>query len=147
MWQYDPKQANTCWPKGFYKGQLFSVVEKPRPNTDGDTMLEVTYKAWNGQQTQLVTEYFTREPVSMSRYKRLAGALGKREEFKAGTFDPAQLIDAPLVLCLTIEESQQYGDKNKVAGHEARDWTPSEEHYAKGWQAPDFRKLGAGDFK
>lgn len=145
MWDYDPNDANTLWPKGFYKGQIFETHISDRPNGKGK-MLEVVWKVWNGKQTQLLSEYFVKEPVSTGRYKRLAKALGASEDFKAGKFYAGDYIESAAVLCLTVETSEEYGDKNKVAGHEASDWRPSDDHYAKGWQAPDFRELKASDF-
>ena len=150
-WAYNATDAKPCWPQGFYKAQLWHAEVKPRPKTQDDTMLAVTFKVWNGKQTQLLTDHFTHEQVGLNRYKRLAKALGREDEFKAGNFYAGNHNEAPLVLFLNVEESEQYGDGNKVGGYESPTFAPDADHALKGYAFPDFPdpkgQRKASDFK
>jgi hypothetical protein len=57
----------------------------------------------------------------MWKYKKLATALGvTKEVFDAGQFDATDHIGAGLVIEVTVESSDQYGDSNKVKGFKAK---------------------------
>ncbi|MCW8134707.1 MAG: hypothetical protein KIT75_03440 [Planctomycetota bacterium] len=140
-WQYDPNAAKPHWAEGFYKGQIFKVEVQAR-KTGADDMLAVTFKAWNGKQNQLITDYFTREQVGLARYQRLAKALGAADDFKAGKFYAGDYLESPLVLFLKVEESQEYGVSNKVGGYEPASWQPTADHTTRGYAFPDFQRPG-----
>ncbi len=112
MIEYDPKDAVNVWEAGDYDAQL-TKVESKTSKSSGKPMDVWTIEAYHpGGPSQLITEYVT--AAAAFKIKQLAIALGRKSEFEAGTFQAEDHIGAGFKVALTIEESDQFGDKNKI---------------------------------
>lgn len=154
--EYDNRDAVTCWPKGFYKAELWKTeLTKSKEKTDPDTgeiipprdMLEVIWKVWNGRQTQLISDYVIPGTATIRKLKDMAKAFGERakEEFKRNAFQPADYETEKAVLLLTVEENEEYGDRNKVSAFKPASWRPGKNELDAGYAMPDFMGDLIGD--
>ena len=112
--KYNPDDATTVWPKGAYTATIKDCKEKK--SRAGNEMLELLLEVYNGASKSLVYDYIV-NPSTIYKLKKLAKAVGKVDEFNAGTFDPAKHLDEPLMVMLDVEESDDFGDKNKVKAY------------------------------
>jgi hypothetical protein len=113
MIPYNPADAIQCWTKGVYQATLAAVVEGT--SKKGAPMLTLSLQVYRSDgREQTVREYIT-FPNGTARLKRLAEALGEKQAFVSGTFDPASCIQRNLTVELEVEEQDGYPDKNRVA--------------------------------
>lgn len=113
MGRYNPEDAaGKCWPEGEYDATISDVVEME--SKSGKPMDKVTFEMYRGGESKLHTEYFVLEGAATWRYKVLAAALGQKEAFNDGTFAAKTYTGRRVRVELTIEESDQYGDQNRI---------------------------------
>jgi hypothetical protein len=125
MFEFNPKEGTTAWDEG----QFEATVEKTEEDVSkkGDPMLKVTYTVYHPSgKTQTLTDYFVRassdgsRPGNLFRLKALCAAVGGEAEkaFKAGKLDHKSMLRGKnVLLTLGIEESTQYGDRNRVEAY------------------------------
>ena len=107
--KYDPRDATSAIPEGWYPAIIETVVEG-QTKTKQD-MQTVTFRVY-GPREVTVKEFF--HPASLWKYKGLARALGKLAEFNQAAFDARNFINQSLDIELSIEDSAQYGEQNRV---------------------------------
>lgn len=117
MWNYNPKDAENVLPAGDYAGVLDTVTQKT--SKAGNPMLAVKWIVYHDGGTVELTDYIV-NPSSLFKLKKIARAIGKESEFKAGTFDLADHLNSNVTLTLKVESQAGYDDKNVV-----RDFKPS----------------------
>jgi hypothetical protein len=64
-------------------------------------------------QEQTITDYVT-IPDGTWKLKQLADAIGQRQAFDSGVFDPAEHINSYFVVELVVEDNEGYSPRNKV---------------------------------
>jgi hypothetical protein len=114
---YNSKDASSALPEGKYPASL-ATCEEGTSKSSGCPMLTLTFKVYTDKGGERTVYDYIVNPSTLWKMKRLAKALGKDAEFKANTFQPADNIGANLTLELSMEEDDQYGDKNGVRGYE-----------------------------
>ncbi len=108
---YNPKDAATTFPEGTYEAEIVKVEDKV--SKAGNEMQAVTLKVFDdNNRSQLITEYIT--AAAVFKLKQLAVALGRSQEFEAGTFQADDHVGAGLRVSLIIETTDQYGDQNRI---------------------------------
>ncbi len=121
--KYNPADATTTWPDGDYEATLVKVDDEPSKNT-GAEMLTLTFKVYNGSKEITLKDYIV-APSTVFKLKKLAVALGEGVAFGLGKFDPCDHLNANLLLTLATEESDDYGDKNKIKAYKPLSRTPA----------------------
>lgn len=121
--RYNAKDAIACLPAGTYDATVEAVTETT--SKSGKEMLVVSYRIYkpNGGDTAL--KDYVVNPNGLWRLKRLAKAIGKTAEFESGVFRESDYVGSNLKLDLDVEEDEQYGDKNRIAGWVSKDAAPS----------------------
>jgi hypothetical protein len=121
---YNPKDAVSVWPAGDYDATL-KTVDTKTSKTSGNPMEVWTFEVYSpdGRQ-QLISDYVV-IPAATFKIKQLALALGRKQEFEAGTFQAEDFIGAAVIAFLTIEQQDGYDDKNRVAKVKAPTADPS----------------------
>ena len=116
---YDPQEASkNCWPIGDYDAVLQTVEDGISKNSGADMEIwQIGCYHPDGRE-QTIKEYVTASAAF--KIKQLATALGKKSDFEAGTFHAEDYIGASFAVALSIEESDGYDDKNKVARFKSR---------------------------
>ena len=114
-WSYNPKDAASAWDAGDYEASIVKVDEGTS-GSSGAPMLTVTFKVYNGDKERTLKDYIV-NPSTLFKLKKLAVALGEGVAFGLGKFDPGDHINANLMLTLAVEESDEYGDQNKIKGY------------------------------
>lgn len=118
--KYNHKDASDVIPAGVYEASIHSVDTtdkdgKPLRTRDGVyEMQKVTFEVYVGDAARKVWVYFAASPKALFRYRMLAKAIGQSEAFKADTFNAMDHIGANLRVELSIEDSPQYGEQNRV---------------------------------
>lgn len=111
---YDPKKTSECWPEGEYRATLKKVEDTTSKNS-GNNMTVVTFEVHNNDRTMSIRDYLVEGYAwANAKYKYIAQALGRGEEFIAGQFDAANYIGNNVMLVLSIEDSDQYGEQNRI---------------------------------
>lgn len=110
---YNPKDASNCWDEADYPATLLSVSDG-YSKSSGNPMQTWQVEVFNGEKKQTIKEYVV-IPAALFKVKQLAKALGKTADFNAGKFQPEEHIGASFVVGLTIEESDGFDDKNRIA--------------------------------
>lgn len=110
--KYDPRAATLCLPEGDYDASILKVEEKE--SNSGNMMEVVTFEVYTDTGSVKLKEYFVEgQSFAAFKYKRMAQALGKEEEFKAGTFQAASCKGDSLTVTLAIKEDD-FGEKNVI---------------------------------
>ena len=115
---YDPKDAVICWPTGEYDAVLAKVEDKTsreKPDGSGGNSMQVlTYRVFDADgREQLVSDYIV-VPTGTFKLKQLAIALGRKDEFDAGTFQADGQINVNVRVDLAIEKQDGFDDRNKI---------------------------------
>jgi hypothetical protein len=115
---YDPDDANMCWPEGEYDAALIKVEDKTSKvkadGSGGNPMQVLTWRCYHDSgQEQLISDYIV-FPNATFKLRQLAIALGKVDEFEARTFQADDNINCTVVAVLGIEKQDGYPDKNKI---------------------------------
>lgn len=116
--KYNAKDAVQTVPAGVYDASIKSYTETKKDGSrmqtkSGDPMCMVTFEVYVGERTRFVSDYFSAGAM-LWKYKNLAKAIGKEDEFKAETFSAENHIGENLQLELTVEDDEQYGEKNRI---------------------------------
>jgi hypothetical protein len=115
MWDYDPKKATECLPEGDYAAELAEVEETT--SKKGNAMLVVTWTVYqSSDRTHRVLDYIV-NPGGLFKLKGIARAWQLLHEFDAANFDIAAHKGRLITLRLTVQTSEQYPDRNNVAGY------------------------------
>ena len=113
MIPYNPADAIQCWPEGRYNANLVAVKEATS-KAKGTPMLVLTLRVYQvSGQEQPITDYVT-IPDGTWKLKQLADAIGQRQAFDSGVFDPAEHINSYFVVELVVEDNEGYSPRNKV---------------------------------
>lgn len=122
-WSYNPKDAASAWDAGDYEATIVKVDEGTS-GSSGAPMLTVTFKVYNGDKERTIKDYIV-NPSTLFKLKKLAVAIGEGVAFGLGQFDPGDHLNANLLLTLAVEESDEYGDQNKIKGYKPLSRQPS----------------------
>lgn len=115
--KYDPKRATLALPKGDYQAVL--VDGEDTHSKMGKPMLKLVWRVYADTRETLLTDYIVdplNTPFAAYRLKKLAEALGEAKAFESGTFDALKHMNAGLTLTLDVEESEKYGEQNRIRG-------------------------------
>ena len=115
MFNYDPKDASTCWPEGGYDATINSY-EEGQSKSSGADMLTIEFEVYSGSQTMRLKEYIV-TPSTVFKLKKIAVALGERAKFEKGQFNIAEHLGASIRLNLEVEENEDFGDRNVIRGY------------------------------
>lgn len=107
---YNPNDATTVAPEGWYRATIKSTEMKHTKN--GDPMQVVQFRVDTPRRQMVISDYF--HPANVWKYKKLAASLGQEEQFMAGEFNAADYINKPVELELVVEDNDQYGEQNKI---------------------------------
>jgi Protein of unknown function (DUF669) len=135
--QYDPEMASSAWPAGSYEATI-TKTEESLSKKFSDPMLIVSYKIYGGpagptkgKVREDLKDYITAPPReaertgSLFKLKAIAQALGAYEKFKGKTLKPKNdLVGKNLIVNLTVEESAQFGDQNRIESYGKLDRQP-----------------------
>ena len=117
--KYNPKDAaGKVLPAGDYPASIYAVTStdsegRQLVSKKGEDKERVTFEVYHDGGVKYVNQDFT--AVSMLfMYRKLAKAIGQDEAFKAATFEATNHIGTNLVLSIEVEESDQYGDQNRI---------------------------------
>lgn len=114
---YNSKDASNAWPKNDYHAVLKSV-EDAISKSSGQPMQVWTIEVYSpGGKTKLIKEYVT--AAAPFKLKSLAIALGKQADFTRNTFQADDHIGANFTVSLDIEDSDQFGEQNKIKSYKA----------------------------
>jgi hypothetical protein len=120
--KYDPKDASTALPEGQYAASIHSVITTnaeggPLTTRNGDPMerLEIEVYPDKGP-NRTISDWITAKSAAW-KYRGLAKAIGFYDAWKLGTFEPSDHIGANLTVELTVEESEQFGDRNTIKSY------------------------------
>lgn len=115
--KYDPKKSTLCLPEGDYPACISAVEEKT--SSSGNPMEVVTIEVFpSGRESTKLKEYFVEgQDFAAYKYRKLAEAIGKGDEFKAGKFQAADNIGENFTVTLAVEDSDKYGEQNKIKGY------------------------------
>ena len=128
--KYNPKDASMCLPPGVYDATISAFNDKdsdgnPLRSKTSNQLMEVVeftiYTPSGG--TIRMSEYITEKVVAW-KYGVLAKALNKKDDFDAGTFNPADYIDHNVKVELIVEEFDGK-DQNKIKKVLPKDGGPS----------------------
>lgn len=111
---YNPKDASSAIPEGWYNATIEDIEMKKTKK--GADMQVVTFRVY-GPREIVVKEFF--HAASLWKYKGLAKALGKLPEFNARQFDAADFRNKCIDIELTVEDSTEYGEQNRIKGFAA----------------------------
>lgn len=117
--KYDPNKATMTLPKGEYQAVLIDAEELD--SKTGKPMQKITFRVYADNPTReiLLTDYVVdpnNNNFAAYRYRKLAEAIGCEKDFKAGTFDAKDHMNAGLSLVIDTEESDKYGEQNRIKG-------------------------------
>lgn len=112
--RYNPKDAADAAQPGDYEATLTACTEGTSKST-GKEMLTLNFTVYADRDRPL-KDYIV-NPDGLWKLKKLAIALGQKAAFDAGTFDPADHLNSNLTVTLKVEESDEYGDQNKISGY------------------------------
>jgi len=118
--KYNHKDASDVIPAGVYEASIHSVDTtdkdgKPLKTRDGlYEMQKIAFEVYVGDAARKVWVYFAASPKALFRYRMLAKAIGQGDAFKADRFNAMDHIGANLRVELSIEDSPQYGEQNRV---------------------------------
>jgi hypothetical protein len=117
---YDPKDANQTLPEGKYSASIVKATQFKDDGTamrskGGEAMQCVTFEVYPNDESRprQLKAYFTAKST-LFRYRKLAQALGKGDEFKAQRFNAEEHIGANVTLMLSIQDHPQYGEQNNI---------------------------------
>lgn len=116
--KYKAKDAAQTVPAGVYDASIKAYTETKKDGSQmqtksGDPMCMVTFEVYVGERTRFVSDYFSAGTM-LWKYKNLAKAIGKEDEFKAETFTAEDYIGENLQLELTVEDDEKYGEQNRI---------------------------------
>ena len=114
---YKPEDASNCFPVGEYSATLTSVEDTT--SQKGHPMQHAVWTVYNGDRKQLVDEYIV-NPSTIFRLKQIARAMGKLPEFEKRQFQLDDHIGANIVVKLSIEKSDEFGDRNRIQYYKAK---------------------------
>lgn len=105
-------------PAGVYDASIKAYTETREDGSEmttknGDPMCRVRFEVYVGDQTRTLSDYFIGGKM-IWRYKRLAQAIGQEDAFKAETFSAENHIGENLRIELAVEESDEYGEQNRI---------------------------------
>lgn len=112
---YKAKDALGCWPEGEYDAVL-EATEVTTSKSSGAPMQVISFRCYHPDgREQVVKDYVVN--TTLFKLKRLAMALGKEADFRAEQFQACDQLRSRLTLVLGVEESAEYGDRNKIDGY------------------------------
>jgi hypothetical protein len=116
--KYKAKDAAQTVPAGVYDASIKAYTETKKDGSQmqtksGDPMCMVTFEVYVGERTRFVSDYFSAGSM-LWKYKNLAKAICKEDEFKAETFTAEDYIGENLQLELTVEDDEKYGEQNRI---------------------------------
>jgi hypothetical protein len=132
----DPEKAKSSWPAGSYEATI-TKVEESLTKAHGDPMLIVTYTVYGAPggptrgKTLELKDYFTDPPTesgrkgSLWKLRALAHAVGLAEKFQTKTLRRKDLEGKNLIVELSSEYSEKYGDQNRVDSYTRLDRAPA----------------------
>lgn len=114
---YNPKDAANILPAGEYEATIEEYVDKdkegkPLVSTKGEEMIYVVFKVYGEREVSLRC-YFTVKG-GLWRYRELAGALGKAQDFTDKKFSAANYIGSGITVVLSEKDDAKYGPQNNI---------------------------------
>ncbi len=119
--KYSAKDASSVFPSGVYMATIKRVDEtyedgKPMTTKDGHDMQKITFEVYVGSGIRFLSDYHAGGKM-LWKYRKLAKALGKEEDFKAERFNAADHVGASVDLTIEIEDNEKYGEQNTIRGY------------------------------
>lgn len=115
--RFNPNDANTTLPPGKYPAVIEGL--EPKTSKNGSPYLKAQIRVY-GDREVVVFDTLMLDGPGLFRLKNLASACGMKAEFDSGTLDEGKLIQQNVTVELLIEESDDYGDRNKIRRYEAK---------------------------
>ncbi len=118
--KYNARDAYSVIPEGEYQATIKAYSERDGEgraltNKAGtEQACLVTFEVYTDAGNRTVSQKFT-ERTTLFLYRQLAQALGKSDEFKAGTWTAEDHIGDALTLVVKVKSSDQYGDQNQFS--------------------------------
>ena len=109
---YDSNDAKNYLPDGDYIAVLAECEETTSKKT-GKEMLKCVWEILIGPRKVSIWDYIV-NPTGLFRLRMIAKALGREGEFDGNQFQLTGEIGIRLQLTLSLEESPQYGPRNRI---------------------------------
>lgn len=107
---YNPEDATETIPEGEYDA-VVKFAEHGVSKSKGRPQCKVGITIYGPREIK-VYDYLS--PDAVWKIKQFAIAVGEREVFESGNFDPVKYTERNIRVKVKIEESDQYGDQNKI---------------------------------
>lgn len=107
---YNPDDAVTVAPEGWHPATIESSEMKTTKR--GAPMEVVAFRIYTPKREIVLCDYF--HPDNVWKLKKLAIALDQLGVFESGDFITTNFRGKPLEVELKIEDSDQYGEQNKI---------------------------------
>ena len=106
--KYNPKDASTVLPAGEYDATLTAVINTddtggPLTSKKGEDMEKIVFTVYSDKGERRLTDFIVSSVVAW-KYGVLSKALGHKDAFDAGTFDPANHLGENVRLVLEVED-------------------------------------------
>jgi hypothetical protein len=128
--KFDPKSDAELYKmlaKGEYDFEV-TQAEDTHSKSSGKEMLKLTLKVFGPDKEHILNDYI----VDGAKLKRFCQAIGMDAAYESGEL-PADVLVGQGGRCkVDIEQSEQYGDRNKIAGYVARKSDKPKDHIIQG---------------
>lgn len=111
--KFDPSEADSNVPAGQYDISI-EGCEIRRGKTSGTQYAALSLRVYGPDREVEINDNVMLEGRGTFRLKNLMLACGLRQQFEAGNFEPNDVIGKSLSAELEVEQSDQYGDQNRV---------------------------------
>lgn len=112
--RYNPKDAFICLPAGDYEATIHDAEE--RVSSNNNEMIVFSFMVYRDNTKAIVRDYITESMIW--KLKKIAKAIGQLEVFEGGVFRPEDYKGRNLTVTLGVEESEDYGDQNRIRGYQ-----------------------------
>lgn len=113
-WSYDKKDASSALPEGEYEATILETSIGTSQNS-GKPMLTIVFTVYGDNRTVTLRDWIV-NPDGLWKLKKIADALGMREEFDKGQWVPP--TGKNLLVKLKVTESDAYGEQNNIVGYD-----------------------------
>lgn len=110
--KYNPKAAVACLAANVYDASIDKMEAGTTKKGDKD-MVTATLRLYTDLGERTIKEWIVM-PDFAWKLKRIAKAIGKLAAFDSGEFDPRDYEGEVLAVELVVEESEEYGDQNRI---------------------------------
>lgn len=112
--RFEPKSDAELYKlleKGEYDFEVIEAQEKVSKN--GNEMIEVALKVFGPDKQHVIKDWI----VDGAKLKRFCESIGAADTYQSGELSADAVVGMSGKCKVAVEESEQYGDRNKIAGY------------------------------